>query len=77
MTSRPVILLVQTMHESGLRLLREAGELRLASGTDPASLRHDVVGAEALIVRTGGVIDAFTAGPGQGLEGRRPARRGL
>jgi D-3-phosphoglycerate dehydrogenase / 2-oxoglutarate reductase len=46
------------MHESGLRLLREAGELRLASGIDPESLKRDVVGAEALIVRTGGVIDA-------------------
>jgi phosphoglycerate dehydrogenase-like enzyme len=41
-----------------MRMLREGGEVRLASGTDPASLGRDVVGAEALIIRTGGVIDA-------------------
>ncbi|MGO9599134.1 MAG: hydroxyacid dehydrogenase [Isosphaeraceae bacterium] len=67
MTSRPVILLVQTMHESGLRLLREAGELRLASGADPESLKRDVAGAEALIVRTGGVIDASLLDRGKDL----------
>src|SRR5271165_6158837 len=67
MTSRPVILLVQTMHESGLRLLREAGVLRLASGADPESLKRDVLGAEALIVRTGGVIDALLLDRGRDL----------
>ena len=57
-SSRPLILLVHTMHESGIRLLREAGELRMASGSDPATLQREVVGAGALVIRTGGVIDA-------------------
>ena len=46
------------MHESGLSILREAAELRMASGLDPATLQREVVGAEGLIIRTGGVIDA-------------------
>jgi phosphoglycerate dehydrogenase-like enzyme len=45
------------MHESGIRLLREAGELRIASGCDPETLQREVVGAHALVIRTGGVID--------------------
>src|SRR6185312_10099267 len=39
-------------------LLREGSELRMASATDPATLRREVVGADALIIRTGGVVDA-------------------
>lgn len=41
-----------------MRLLREAGEVRMASATDPETLRREVVGADALIIRTGGVVDA-------------------
>jgi D-3-phosphoglycerate dehydrogenase len=55
---RPIILSLTRMHESGLRLLREAGELRFASGTDPETLRREVVEADALILRTGGLVDA-------------------
>ena len=55
---RPVVLSLTKMHDSGLSLLREAGELRMASGTSPETLRREVVGADALIIRTGGVVDA-------------------
>jgi D-3-phosphoglycerate dehydrogenase len=54
----PLILLIHKMHESGIKVLREAGELRMASGTDPETLQREVLGAEALVIRTGGVIDA-------------------
>jgi D-3-phosphoglycerate dehydrogenase / 2-oxoglutarate reductase len=46
------------MHESGLGMLREAGDLRMATGIDPETLRREIVGADALVIRTGGVIDA-------------------
>lgn len=58
MPSPPVILMVHKMNESGIRLLREAGEVRFASGSDPATLRREVVGVDALVIRTGGEIDA-------------------
>src|SRR5262249_34859041 len=56
------------MHESGLRLLREAGELRMASALDPATLQREVAGADALIIRTGGVIDAALLDRGRDLK---------
>ena len=40
-SQRPIILSLTTMHESGMSLLREASELRMASGTDPETLRHE------------------------------------
>lgn len=58
MPRRPVILSLTTMHDSGMSLLRAAGELRMASATDPQTLRREVVGADALIIRTGGIVDA-------------------
>ncbi len=67
-SSRPLILLVHTMHESGTRLLREAGELRISRGSDPATLQRDVVGAGALVIRTGGVIDAALLERGNDLK---------
>lgn len=54
---RPTILSLTKMHEAGMGPLREAGELRMASGTDPETLRREVVGADALIIRTGGFVD--------------------
>ena len=39
-------------------MLDDAVELRMASKLDPATLRREVVGAEGLIIRTGGVVDA-------------------
>lgn len=41
-----------------MSLLREGSDLRLASGTDPETLRREVVGADGLIIRTGGIVDA-------------------
>ncbi len=58
MSARPIIYSLTQMHEDGMRLLREAGEVRMASGTDPETIRREVVGADAVIIRTGGVIDA-------------------
>jgi phosphoglycerate dehydrogenase-like enzyme len=68
MSRRPVILSLTKMHEAGLSLLREAGELRMASATDPATLRREVVGADALIIRTGGVVDAALLDCGRDLK---------
>ncbi len=39
-------------------MLHDAVELRMASKLDPATLRREVVGADGLIIRTGGVVDA-------------------
>jgi phosphoglycerate dehydrogenase-like enzyme len=58
MSRRPIILSLTTMHESGMSLLRDAAEVRMASAVDPETLRREIVGADALIIRTGGVIDA-------------------
>ncbi len=58
MTERPVILTLTTMHEDGMRMLREAGELRMASKLDPLTLRSEIADADALVLRTAGVVDA-------------------
>ena len=57
MAHRPILLLLTTMHESGMNLLRDSAEIRMASALDPATLRREVVGVDALVIRTGGVID--------------------
>lgn len=67
-SNRPLILLVHSMHESGTRLLRECGEVRMAGGSDPATLQRAVLGAEALVIRTGGVIDAALLDKGTELK---------
>src|SRR5689334_26610 len=43
MERRPIIFSLTGMHESGLRMLRQAGELRMASALDPATLQREVV----------------------------------
>jgi len=68
MPNSPLILLVHKMHESGIGMLRQAGHLRLASGSDPATLHREVIGAEALVIRTGGVIDASLLDKGKDLK---------
>ena len=45
------------MHEAGMNLLRESADVRMASQLDPQTLRREVVGADGIIIRTGGVID--------------------
>ncbi len=68
MPRRPTIFSLTSMHDSGMQMLREAGELRMASALDPPTLRREVVGAEALVIRTGGVIDAALLDAGRGLK---------
>jgi D-3-phosphoglycerate dehydrogenase len=46
------------MHEQGLNLFRAAGDLNFASGTAAEILQREIVGADALVIRTGGVVDA-------------------
>jgi len=58
MSRRPIILSLTTMHEAGMKLLQDAAEVRMASGVDPETLRREIEGVDALIIRTGGVIDA-------------------
>jgi D-3-phosphoglycerate dehydrogenase len=67
MERRLTILSLTTMHESGLRILREAAELKMASALDPATLQREVVGADALIIRTGGVVDSALLDKGTDL----------
>jgi phosphoglycerate dehydrogenase-like enzyme len=68
MSRRPIILSLTMMHESGMKLLYERAEVRLASGTDPATLQREVVDADAVIIRTGGVIDAAVMDCGRNLK---------
>lgn len=58
MTQRPKILTLTRMAAEGLEMLQQASDLRFATGTDPATLRREIVGADALIIRTGGDVDA-------------------
>ena len=58
MPERPVILMLTTMDEAGLRLLREAGEVRVASSLEPEVLHREVADVDAIVLRTAGVIDA-------------------
>ncbi len=67
MTERPILLSLTTMHQAGLQILRDATELRMASALDPATLQREVVGADALIIRTGGVVDAALLDRGEKL----------
>ena len=58
MPERPIILSLTKMHEDGLNLLREAGELRFASSLKPEVLYREIADADALVIRTAGTIDA-------------------
>ncbi len=68
MSRRPIILSLTKMHEAGMSLLRESAELRMASGIDPATLHREVVDAEGLIIRTGGLINAALLDRGNRLK---------
>jgi phosphoglycerate dehydrogenase-like enzyme len=67
MVRRPIILSLTGMHEEGLRMLHGAAELRMASALDPETLQREVAGADALIIRTGGVVDAALLDRGKDL----------
>lgn len=67
-SERPVILSLTKMHDAGMRLLHESSELRMASGTDAATLQREVVGADGLIIRTGGIVDAALMDAGKDLK---------
>lgn len=58
MAERPIILSLTTMNEAGLQILRDGGELRMATAIDPATLRREIADADALVLRTAGVVDA-------------------
>jgi D-3-phosphoglycerate dehydrogenase len=58
MPERPIILMMTTMHESGTSRLRAAGTVRMASSLKPEILHREIADADALVVRTAGVIDA-------------------
>jgi phosphoglycerate dehydrogenase-like enzyme len=68
MELRPTVFSLTSMHESGLRILREAADLRLASSLEPATLQREVKGADALVIRTGGVVDADLLDCGKDLK---------
>ena len=69
MSRRPIILSFTTaMHEAGMNLLREGSELRIASSLKPETLRHEVVDADALVIRTGGEVDAALMDCGRNLK---------
>ncbi len=68
MARRPIILSLMNMHESGMCLLRASAEVRMASAVDPATLQREVVGADALIVRTGGEVNAALLDCGKDLK---------
>lgn len=57
MSARPVILMMTPMHESGMSILRAAGEIRMAKSIEPGPLREQIRDADALVIRTAGVVD--------------------
>jgi D-3-phosphoglycerate dehydrogenase len=68
MSQRPIILSLTTMHEAGMAELREGADVRMASALDPETLRREVVDADGLIIRTGGVVDAALMDCGRALK---------
>jgi phosphoglycerate dehydrogenase-like enzyme len=50
-----------------MSLLREAGELRMASSLEPGVLHREIVDADALVIRTAGTIDAALMDCGKNL----------
>src|SRR4051812_29492662 len=67
MSRRPIVLSLTTMHESGMSKLRDAAEVRMASAVDPETLRREIEGVDALIIRTGGEIDGALMDCNSGL----------
>jgi len=57
MPTRPIILMLSTMAESGMRLLNEAADVRMAEPTDFKALEKAIQEVDGLIIRTAGKID--------------------
>lgn len=73
MPDRPRIFMMTDMHEDGMRLLHEAGEVVMTSSLEPDILHREVAGADAIVTRTYGRIDAAlmdAAGPRLKVVGR-------
>ncbi|RUL81743.1 hydroxyacid dehydrogenase [Tautonia sociabilis] len=73
MPDRPRIFMMTHMHEDGMRLLHQAGEVVMASSLERETLLREVAGADAIVTRTYGTIDATlldAAGPGLKVVGR-------
>ena len=68
MSDRPIVLSLTKMHEAGMSVLRAETTLRMASGTTPAILQREIVGADGLIIRTGGVVDDALMAKGDRLK---------
>lgn len=58
MPDRPRIFMMTDMHEDGMRLLHEAGEVVMTSSLEPDVLHREVAGADAIVTRTYGRIDS-------------------
>jgi D-3-phosphoglycerate dehydrogenase len=58
MPDRPNILTLTPMDETGMSLLRDGGNLRMATSVKPETLHREIADADALVIRTAGVIDA-------------------
>ena len=70
---KPNIFSLTKMHEAGLGLLRQFGDLRMSTGYDHATICREIPGAEALVIRTQGEINAAVmdaAGPSLKVIGR-------
>ncbi len=67
MNQRHKILSLTGMHEAGMSLIRQRADLRMASALDPATLEREVIGAQGLIIRTGGVVDRSLLDHGRDL----------
>lgn len=59
--------MLTTMNEAGMSLLREVGEVRMASSLEPAILHSEVAEADALVIRTAGRVDAALMDAGKRL----------
>lgn len=58
MADRPIVVMLTSMDEAGLRQVREAAEVRMVDPKDPEAVAKAVRDADAIITRTAGKIDA-------------------
>jgi D-3-phosphoglycerate dehydrogenase len=70
MSNRPIVVMLTSMDDAGLRLVREAAEVRMVDPKDRAAVETAVADADAIITRTAGTIDA-------GLLDRAPKLRAV